>query len=76
VDCLPIGGPSQSILRLDHIQPVGVHGNSHVVTEHQLSVKALEVLDDWLVWLLTGLVPEGSDLHAAMELLASEPPAP
>ena len=60
---------------MDHIQPVGVHGNSHVVSEHQLSPKALEVLDDWLIWLTTGLVSEQSDLFAALQLLATEPPA-
>ncbi|TMA80600.1 MAG: hypothetical protein E6J72_07745 [Deltaproteobacteria bacterium] len=59
IDQLPIGGPKESVLRLDHIQPVGVRGNSHIVTEHQMSPQALEILDDWLVWLMTGLVPEG-----------------
>jgi len=73
VDQLPDSSVKESILRLDHIQPVGVHGNSHVVTEHQLTTEALGVLDDWLIRLTTGLVPDGSDLHAAMELLATQP---
>ena len=74
VDRLPIGGPVESVLRMDHIQPVGVHGNSHVVTEHQLSPEAMALLDDWLIWLTTGLVPEDSDLYSALQLLAAPPP--
>ena len=31
-DHLPVGGRDESILRLDHIQPVGKHGESYEVT--------------------------------------------
>lgn len=73
-DRLPTDGPTDSIMRLDHIQPVGLDGNSHVVTEHQLSETAIAVLDDWLTWLTTGLVPSPSDLHAILALIAAPPP--
>ena len=58
LDYLPISGPKHSILRLDHIQPVGLH---HYAYEHSgfcLSDEAVElILDDWLQWLLYGGLP-------------------
>jgi hypothetical protein len=56
-DRLPLGGVHESILRLDHIQPVGRHGNAFAPTPYCLSNDALDVLDEWLDWLTTGLVP-------------------
>lgn len=53
-DRLPIGGPKESILRLDQLQPIGRHHDSYELTEYCLSADAMEVIDSWLVWLFTG----------------------
>lgn len=63
LDQLPIGGPKESILRFDHIQPIGFH---HYAYEHSgfcLSDEAIEnILDDWLQWLFYGGLPPDSIL--------------
>lgn len=60
-DCLPIaGGPKESILRLDHLQPIGTHHNSYKLSEFKLSNQALEILDELFQWLIWGGVEEDS----------------
>ena len=59
-DMLPIGGPKESILRLDHLQPVGTHYNSYALSEYSLSVEALELMTEWVQWVMFGGVPEDS----------------
>jgi len=67
---LPIRGPKESIIRLDHIQPVGRHSNSFEVLPHCLTYDALVVLQEWLAWLITGALPrEGVLLGIREELL-------
>ena len=61
VDSLPIGGPKESILRLDHMQPVGTHYNSYELTGYKLSEDALEIMDEWLAWLIHGRFPNEED---------------
>jgi hypothetical protein len=61
-DKLPLAGASESILRLDHLQPIGHHPNAYEYTSHCLSVQAVRLLDDWLTWLLTGTLPPDGDL--------------
>jgi hypothetical protein len=52
-DALPFGGSTtESILRLDHLQPIGRHHDTIEVTPYRLSEDALEVFDDWLDWLI------------------------
>jgi len=54
-DRLPIGGSTtESILRLDHIQPVGRHHEAMEFTPYRLSEDALDILDEWLSWLISG----------------------
>jgi len=53
-DILPIGGSSESILRLDHVQPIGRHANSYEILPYRLSDEAIEIVDTHLAWLLTG----------------------
>ena len=61
LDSLPIGGPKQSVLRFDHIQPVGLHYKSFEHTGYRLSDTAMQdIVIDWLLWYLRGEVPEGS----------------
>jgi len=59
-DKLPVDGAEFSILRLDHLQPVGRHHDSYEVTPFCLSQHALGIVDEWLQWMLTGgLDPRG-----------------
>lgn len=59
-DCLPITGPNESILRLDHLQPIGTHHNSYELSEFRLSDDALEIVDELIRWLIWGGVLEDS----------------
>jgi len=61
LDYLPIPDSEQSILRLDHIQPVGLHYHAYEHTGFCLSDEAVElILDDWLQWLFYGGLPANS----------------
>lgn len=59
-DKLPVSGSKESILRLDHMQPVGTHYNSYELFEFKLSENAMELVDDFVQWLLWGGVPDDS----------------
>jgi hypothetical protein len=59
-DCLPISGPKESLLRLDHLQPIGTHHNSYELSEFRLSDQAMEVVDELAQWLIMGGVEEDS----------------
>jgi len=62
-DKLPINGTTEeSILRLDHIQPIGRNPNSFELTPHCMTEDAMLVLDEWLLWLFGGNLPENSIL--------------
>lgn len=62
-DRLPIGGANESILRLDHIQPVGKHHDTIEITNYRLSEDAIIIFDEWLNWLLYGDFTEDSLLQ-------------
>jgi hypothetical protein len=55
-DKLPLGGGSaaESILLLDHLQPIGRQESSFELIQYCLSKEALEIVDEWLEWLITG----------------------
>lgn len=54
-DMLPLDSKTQeSILKLDHIQPIGRHHESLELTKYRLSEEALIALDEWIEWLLYG----------------------
>lgn len=53
-DMLPIPGPSESILRLDHLFAIGVDSGCYEGTPHFLSDEARTLLEEWLAWLVTG----------------------
>ena len=62
-DRLPLAGETEaSLLRLDHIQPLGRHHESYEWTEHCLSEEAMFIMDEWLHWLLEEDLPEESVL--------------
>ena len=66
-DQLPLAssrGPKESILRLDHIQPIGTHGHSIRVSDYRLSEEALEIVDELVFWLVWGGSDEKSLLVA------------
>jgi hypothetical protein len=63
-DRLPLAGETEaSLLRLDHIQPLGRHHESYEWTEHCLSEEAMFIMDEWLHWLLEEDLPEESVLY-------------
>lgn len=60
-DKLPLQGPKESILRFDHIQPVGLHYDSYEHSGYRLSDDAVElIIDDWLTWVFYGGLPDDS----------------
>jgi hypothetical protein len=59
---LPDRASTESILRFDHIQPIGRHHDSYEWTGHCLSGPAMEIIDQWLHWLIENELPEDSDL--------------
>ena len=68
-DMLPLGGTSESIIRLDQIRPIGRNASNYRLTDWQLSMEALVVLDSWMEWLQTGMLDEDSDLCTIRDLL-------
>ena len=55
---LPPKGTSESLLRFDHIQPIGRHHDSIEWTEFCLAQDAMAIIDEWITWVMTGLLPE------------------
>ena len=72
LDQLP-GANFQSVLRLDHIQPIGRHHNSWEPKPACLSDGALEVFDEWLTWLKTGDLDENTVLAMVRGELNTSP---
>ena len=56
-DSLPIGATSESILRLDQTQCIGCDCKAIEVLPYRLGDLALELLDEWLIWLLQEKLP-------------------
>jgi hypothetical protein len=69
-DILPIGSvEQQSILRLDHLMPVGADPANWQMTSYVLGDEARGFLDEWVAWLITGNLSEESALgYARAEL--------
>lgn len=59
-DRLPISGPEESMLRLDHLQPIGTHHNSYEFSGFALDGEAMDVIDEFLRWLIWGGVAKDS----------------
>ncbi|MFH0782005.1 MAG: hypothetical protein V2B20_08660 [Pseudomonadota bacterium] len=68
VDQLPIsGGPVESILRFDQIQPIGFSHQACEKLGFRLTETALGIIDDWLSWFIWDDLPGESwirELHA------------
>lgn len=61
-DQLPLPGSTESILRLDHVFPVGQDPAAYRLTDFTLSSQAMRMVDDWLDWLFVGMVDSESEL--------------
>ena len=66
-DRLPIGASEESILRLDHCQPIGRHPSACRWTPHCLHSDALVVLDEWLEWFIRGEIPSDGILAMILQ---------
>ena len=67
-DMLPLGASaSESVLRLDQIQPIGQNHEAFEYTPHRLSNEGLEVLGEWVDWNFSEDLDPGSMLHIARE---------
>ena len=67
---LPVPGPPEgSILRFDHALAIG-HDSANIVrTGYRLHPNALDILDEWFAWYVTGRLAKTSPITAAQELL-------
>jgi len=69
-DSLPIGGSDAgSILRLDHLLPIGADPANWQSTPHRLSADAMAFIDDWFSWHVTGALAGGGVLECARATL-------
>lgn len=59
---------SESILRFDQAFPLSHQPQSYVSTGYRLSPLALDAVDEWLDWYITGMLPEG-ELRGFSELM-------
>ena len=65
-DILPEGGlPEGSVMRLDHLFPVGNDPANWKLTGFRLRDEALKILDEWLSWHLSGTLIEDGVLNCA-----------
>lgn len=70
-DRLPIGGPVESILRLDQMQPVGSSRPAIQIFPHRLGDEAMGYIDEWVNWYLRRELLADGALLIARNLLAS-----
>jgi hypothetical protein len=66
-DLLPIGSTGESVLYLNHIQPLGKHHDSIDLTKFCLGDDALAVLDEWVTWIITGLLLKNGLIDTARQ---------
>jgi len=75
-DHLPVGGDEESILRLDHLQPIAKALSHFEPSEYQLSEEAMVIVDEQLEWLRTGDIPADGMLHMYRSEHIKPPAAP
>lgn len=72
-DKLPLKADTEeSILRLNHTFPIGNDPAAYEPTEWTLSNDALDVIDEWFTWLVTGKLDETGVLYMIRETLQQE----
>lgn len=69
-DVLPVSGSSGSILRLDHLFPLGDDPANWRSTKHRLRSDAMKILDEWVEWRITGMLADDGVLNWARRELA------
>ena len=47
------GALTESVLRFDQIQPIGDDAKNYKLTNHCLTREALEIIDEWIFWVIT-----------------------
>jgi len=71
-DKLPVPSlTSESILRLDHLQTLGKNPSSFEWTQYKLSDDAINILDEWIQWLMMGSLSDGWILNDIRQGLLS-----
>jgi len=70
-DVLPIPGGRESILRLNHVQPIGAHSEAYELTEFTLSGPALDVVEQQFRWFRQGVL-ERAELFEIRNTLLEE----
>ena len=77
-DALPLSSKTKdSILRLDHLQPLGRDKKTIECTQWKLSSEAMVIVYDWISWLLGDGPEPGGELKDARELVHElHPPSP
>jgi hypothetical protein len=69
-DKLPIAGSTvESILRLDHVQPVGRSQDAIEFMPYRLGAKAMLLFDQWLDWLIKGTLDVNSEFEEIRNIL-------
>ena len=66
---LPGGSDEGSILRLDHAFSIGYDVANVMQTGYRLHDDALEIVEDWFAWYMTGTLAREGPLGAARKLL-------
>lgn len=71
-DKLPFknGKTDHSVLRLDHLLPIGLGNATLEYTEFCLTDDALAIMDEWMTWVRSGLLPDGGVIATAQALFA------
>ncbi len=70
-DHLPTPNGEESILRLDHLQPIGAHHDAYRLSGYKLSDEAMSLMDEILAWLLSGHAPNEGTLADYREIVAT-----
>lgn len=63
-ELLPISAEG-SVLYLNHLKPLGAHHASIDLTKFCLSEDAIAILDEWVIWMVTGLLPKNGLIFPA-----------
>jgi hypothetical protein len=71
-DSLPISGASESILRFDHLQPLGENAQAVEITPYRLTVDAADIIEEWLSWFRTGGLTENGVLAYFRKEMSAE----
>ncbi len=60
---MPLEGPEESVLFLNHMQAIGKHHDSIEMLPYRLSEDALVVLEEWINWYFSSELEEDGLLN-------------